>query len=285
MVLSSAEKEKRKEERKRLKWKRDHKIINGTIHKWCSHKKHWVEMNDNNFYKNPKNSIDGYSPNCKKCDIERAGINQKNNKERAYEQHAKYRKTNKYLKWGRKHGEQQRLSGYNKRYYKNNPEKMKLYAQQHQNHDISSKEEKAMLNFFNDQCAYCGMTVNESKNKYGEKLHKEHVDDDGDNDLSNCIPACKGCNCSKYNNNMKEWYIKQDFYLEERYNKIIFWITEGYKDHIEEKPPYKITKQKVEKENGTYKFQFELWSVDKDRNMVELLDIKSKKKYLNLDLV
>jgi len=271
----------------RIPYKDNHKIVDKILYKKCN-KHHiyfpgeesWFPCTTDYFYTNKKNQKDGLYPSCIKCDIKRSRIQQINNKEQAYEGHRRYRKTDKYKKWGRKHGEEQRSSGYTKEYYKNNPDKMKLYAQQHRNHDVSKTEEDAMLKVFNYACAYCGMTLKQHKKKYKEKLHKEHVDDSGANDLSNCIPACKGCNCSKYNNDMKEWYEKQEFYSEEHFNKIIWWITEGYKDYIEVKPPYKIVGQRIYNDDGTYFLEYELWLVDEKRDMVECITTGGTRKEL-----
>jgi len=79
-----------------------------------------------------------------------------------------------------------------------------------------------------------------------------------------------------------EWYNKdKQFFTKERYNKIVWWITEGYKDFIENKPPYKITK-KQNKDNN--KFHWELWSVDEMRNTIEVLASEVKKKDLNIHI-
>jgi hypothetical protein len=81
---------------------------------------------------------------------------------------------------------------------------------------------------------------------------------------------------------MDDWYSGQEFFNEERYNKIIWWITEGYKDYIEDKPPYIITRKQNDDKRT---FHFELWSVDEKRNMVECVDKQNKKKDLRIDLI
>lgn len=287
MGLSIEEKEIRKAKRRKEKFKREHRLIDRVDYKFCNtHDKYfpnetpWIPATLDYFYKNITNGIDGLGTRCKKCEIIRAGINQIENRDRAYEQHSKYRKTDKYIQWGRKHGKQQRESGYNLNWQRKNPEKVRYYSSLHRIHDVSTKEEQGMLKVFNYQCAYCGMTLEEHKKKFGEKLHNDHVDNEGYNDLRNDVPACKSCNCSKHTSIMEEWYKKQDFYTEERYNKIIWWLTEGYLGYIEEKPPYRITKRRVDNGSGKYHYVFELWSVDEKRNMIELLNTKSKKKYL-----
>ena len=114
-------------------------------------------------------------------------------------------------------------------------------------------------------------------------FHKEHKDDKGANDIRNCIPSCRDCNCSKWSFEFEEWYKEKDFFDEERYNKIIQWTTNDYKLYIEDRPPYRVVKKKNEDNN---KFHYELWSVDELRNMIKILATGDKKKdlepYINI---
>lgn len=59
---------------------------------------------------------------------------------------------------------------------------------------------------------------------YKQQLHKEHVDHEGANDLSNCIPACKTCNSHKWEFDMESWYRNYEHFSEERLNKIKEWL-------------------------------------------------------------
>src|SRR5206468_3663029 len=147
---------------------------------------------------NKLNSVDGLYPYCITCAVKKSSVLQKENRETYYEHHKKYRKTDKYKKWGRKHGEEQRKSGYSSDYRKSNPDKMKLYSSMHRKHDISKNEWSNCLKVFNYRCAYCGMSQDDSVIKYKKRLHMEHVDHEGYNDLRNAVPACTGCNSSKY---------------------------------------------------------------------------------------
>jgi hypothetical protein len=119
------------------------------------------------------------------------------------------------------------------------------------------------------------MSLEEHKNKFNEKLHDDHVDDNGYNDLRNDIPACKTCNTSKHTEDMETWFRRQLFFNEEKLAKIIWWTTEGYKDYIEDKPPYRITKKQNE---GLSTYHFELWKVDEKRNFTDLIYIGERKK-------
>ncbi len=100
-------------------------------------------------------------------------------------------------------------------------------------HDISEQEWISCKDYFNYECAYCSMSEEEHKILHNQQLHKEHAVDEGANDLSNCIPACKICNSTKNNRDFDEWYTKSNsIYSEDRFNKIIKWLTEDYKLYI-----------------------------------------------------
>lgn len=51
----------------------------------------------------------------------------------------------------------------------------------------------------------------------------------GENDISNCVPACKSCNGAKNVFPMREWYETQTFFDENRLNKILKWTDDDYK--------------------------------------------------------
>lgn len=84
--------------------------------------------------------------------------------------------------------------------------------------------------YFNYECAYCGLPLEEHYIIYAGNLilgdfHKEHVDHFGSNDLSNCVPACKSCNSSKHDFEFNKWYNTDNHKFNiERYNKIIKWL-------------------------------------------------------------
>jgi len=128
--------------------------------------------------------------------------------------------------------QKRRENGYYKEMYKNNPEQFKKYNQQHRNHNIADEQFESCKKYFKYERCFCGMSEEEAIIKYKQRLHKEHADDDGANDLSNCIPACKGCNSSKWKFELKRWYLQQDFYSEERLQKINKWLNEDYKKFI-----------------------------------------------------
>lgn len=209
---------------------------------------------------------------------------QYDNYEQALELHRQFRKTDKYDECEKRNYVKQ-ISNRDK-WRKTHPEKCREYSKMHRNHDITEKEWKGCLSVFNNQCVYCGLPFEKHIMKRNGKdilmrLHKDHVDDEGCNDLRNAVPSCQSCNSRKHQDSLDEWYPKQKFFTAERYNKIIWWTMEGYKEYIEEKPPYRILKEKNE-DNG--KFHFNLWSVDEMRNIVDIIATKDKRKDLNEDI-
>lgn len=284
---------------KHRKYKDYHKIIDGVEYKQCKDCLEWFIMNNDNFGIDNKNK-DKYNVRCKKCNYEYNDILYlkdkerriakavdwwENNKERHRENHRRYERTPKFKKWMRKN--QIEMKDYRSQYRKDHPEQMRKYSQQHRNHDITESEWRKELKVFNYECAYCGLPQEdhwvERDGKYiNMKLHKDHVDDKGANDLRNATPACQSCNSSKHESDMEKWYRKQVFFNQGKYNKIVWWVTEGYKKYIDDKPPYRIIRKQNE---GKKNFHWELWTVDELRNMVELIDIGNRKKDLNLELL
>lgn len=72
--------------------------------------------------------------------------------------------------------------------------------------------------FFNNRCAYCGKE---------EKLTQDHIVpfvEQGRYERNNIVPVCKSCNSRKSKKDMKHWYIKQEFFSNERLQRIEKWI-------------------------------------------------------------
>jgi len=71
---------------------------------------------------------------------------------------------------------------------------------------------------WNHECAYCGSKDN---------LTIDHVIPrcKGGSDFSkNAVCCCRDCNQSKGHEHWKLWYVQQDFYSEERFDKIEEWM-------------------------------------------------------------
>jgi len=284
--LASVKQQATIERKRQEKFDHEHKMINGVDHKFCNkHHIHfpeegiWFPATTEYFYYNDKNKTDYLHPSCKRCDIVKGGIIFQANRERSYASHRKYQGTPKWKAYSKRN--QIKAKPKRTEWRQAHPEKCIEYSKKHRNHDITEVEWRKELEVFDYKCAYCGMTEEESKRTQNQVLHKEHVDTGGYNDLRNAVPACRSCNSGKHEDDLEEWYFEQEFFDEDRYDKIIWWIEEGYKEYIDNKPPYRIIRKKNEDNN---KFHHELWSVDEYRNMVECLHKRTTKKEIENDM-
>lgn len=215
-----------------------HRINNdGIIEKLCSKCNQWKVM-ETEFYAHKSFKLDGYNPSCKECVKAR--------------QRARFEFTKPYHeKW--MDDNKEKVTEYNKKYYpehieefqeklknwqKENPERVKYHRLKKRTHKISKKEWADCKKYFDNACAYCGLPIELHSMIYrGEErrsdFHKEHVDDNGLDDLSNCIPSCRNCNSKKGSCSLDEWYNQENIlWSNEMYQKIINWITADYKKYI-----------------------------------------------------
>lgn len=80
---------------------------------------------------------------------------------------------------------------------------------------VKASDIRARYAEFSHQCAYCGA---------GGELHMDHfipLAKKGPHVLGNLIPACRGCNYSKRDNDPERWYRAQPFFSEARWRKIL----------------------------------------------------------------
>ena len=71
---------------------------------------------------------------------------------------------------------------------------------------------------WNNKCAYCGSE---------EDLTIDHIIPQckgGADFTKNVVCCCKSCNQSKGHEHWKLWYVQQDFYCEDKFNKIEEWM-------------------------------------------------------------
>ena len=232
-------------------YQENHRVNNdGVIERRCSNPecKEWKEENVKNFYiVNKKAKVIKFMPECKMCSKKRSLQTRNENLERS-------RQTKQ--DWYDRDNNAKKVKTYNRDYYLQNPEKklqiasefrknnkdvIKRYVQnksQHGTHTITVKEWKACKEYFNNECAYCGLPVTEHYGTYRgvRKLfdfHKEHAIHKGSNGLDNCLPSCGQCNSEKNVFSIDEWYNKGNIkYLQQRYDKIQKWLNEDYKKYI-----------------------------------------------------
>ena len=78
---------------------------------------------------------------------------------------------------------------------------------------------------WNHKCAYCGADATSLDHiipKYKSGCSGRH----------NLVPACRRCNANKGSEEMKAWYQKQDFFIEEKYDAIKTWVQANTLDFI-----------------------------------------------------
>jgi 5-methylcytosine-specific restriction endonuclease McrA len=137
----------------------------------------------------------------------------------------------------RKAAKEYRERGDLKKWQNDHKDRLREYEINRKNkqHKISKQEWEQCKKYFNNSCAYCGISEVDAKEQQHQNLHKEHVIYDGANDLSNCVPACKSCNSQKWKWPFEEWYnVNNLIFNEERLKKIIQWTSENYKKYIKE---------------------------------------------------
>lgn len=214
--------------KKKLKYEESHKIIDGVSYKLCNRCNEWFPCDEQYFYKTNTDTKDGLFPDCIKCEIKRA-----DKRQRAHiKEHNKYTLERYYLnpkdnKSKKDAATRSRLRGNNKRWQQLNPDKLKIYAENHNKHIITKEQWEACQKFFDYQCAYCGMTKEEHKRKFNQRLHREHARRNAGDGIDNCIPSCKSCNSEKHDSDLDDWYNSNNKkYTEARYKKIILFLDE-----------------------------------------------------------
>lgn len=94
-------------------------------------------------------------------------------------------------------------------------------------HDLTLEQWEYTKVYFNNSCAYCGMSQSEHKLIYNQRLHQEHiipVSKDGVYSNFNIIPSCYKCNDSKNNMDLEDFLIHSDRFTTERYIEILDYI-------------------------------------------------------------
>lgn len=176
-----------------------------------------------------------YHPECKLCTRKRSHKWALDNPEDMRKARIKHSRKEHVIIRDKENKKKYREKGGQSAWQRNHPEKVRQYNQQHRDHEISDAEWASCKKYFDDSCAYCGLHISEHFITYAGELkhtdlHKEHVDDDGANDLSNCIPSCQSCNSQKWMFSLDEWYNSSNArYAHERDDQILAWLNNDYK--------------------------------------------------------
>jgi len=277
----------------RRKYKDYHKEIDGVLYKRCVDCNEWKIANLECFGRD-MDTKSKFNNRCRLClKIYNSAYYDKN-RDRLLQQATDYALANREkqnaqkLEYYNQHKDQfhekhkeycesnpEKVKEDEKDWRRKNPEKLKVYNEKHRDHDITEKEWRGNQEAFNNCCVYCGKTKDEQLRQNKEQFHKDHMVHDGYNDVRNSAPTCTQCNTSKHQYSIEEWYPKQSFFSQERLDKIYWWMAEGYKTVIEDKPPYRIKRKRIK---GLTTYYWQLWSVDEMRNMIKVITIGNKKK-------
>ena len=220
-----------------------------------------------NFYKE-KACKYGLESICKKCKSEYSKQHYEDNRDKISERHKQYREKNKdkiaeqrkqhyennkdkIAEQQKKHYEDNRDKRLEqcKQYRENNKDKIaeqrKQYystpqgqvvafnincrrrtREENQGSGITKEQWLEMMQYFDWKCAYSG-----EKLKKGTRTidHIKPLSKGGEHEIWNVVPMYRPYNISKHDKDMEEWYQEQDFYSEERLQKIYEWQEYAYK--------------------------------------------------------
>lgn len=213
----------------------NHKIIDGVQYKICNKCEERFPVNTEYFYKHKTNK-DGLFPTCKNCVRERSSKWGEENRERKYKNNKKYIYSPKGRIAYRNIHNRYRGKGKQLEWQRKNKDKIKQYGLVRANkvHEITDGEWESCLKYFGYKCAYCGISEDEAIEKFEQRLHREHVDHEGENDLSNNVPSCKSCNSKKWVHDFLDWYNEDNKVFDvDRLYKIMKWLQEDYQYYLE----------------------------------------------------
>ena len=198
------------------------------IFKKCTKCGEWLVANNYNFHKQ-KNGKWGLQSRCKKC---KNNINKQwkeNNKEHIMEYNKEYHK--QYYENNKEYHREK-----NKQWREENPEKVfnqntkRRFKEENQGRGIDKEQYKECNKWFDWKCGYSGEKLKQENSTYGRTLdHIVALDNGGLNEPWNVVPMRKGYNTSKRNNeNTLNWYMEQEYFSEERLQRIIEWQVYAY---------------------------------------------------------
>ena len=90
---------------------------------------------------------------------------------------------------------------------------------------ITKEQWLEMMNFFDWKCAYSGVALSKNNRSID---HIIPLARGGEHEVWNCVPMYANYNFSKRDTDIMEWYTAQDFYDEEKLDKILAWQQYAY---------------------------------------------------------
>lgn len=207
------------------------------VFKKCSKCGRWLVANTVNFNKKKYGKY-GLHSWCKECVCANSKKWNEEHKEEKRERDKKYRKEHKETiakqmkNYYEKHKEE--LAEYYKKYYKTpqgqviifNGNNRRRQREEQQGNGITKDQWLEMMNFFNWECAYSGISVSIKKNRSID--HIIPIVKGGEHEIWNCVPMDRSLNSSKHDKDMPEWYFSQNFFDFKRLDKIFEWCMYAY---------------------------------------------------------
>ena len=209
------------------------------VFKKCSKCGEWLVASTVNFHKMKKGKY-GLRGKCKKC---RAKDNKQyygDNKEKIKQYYGdnkekikQYREDNKEKIKQYREDNKEYYKEYKKQ-YKSTPQGQAVLFNSNarrrikedtQGNGINKDQWLECMKFFNWKCAYSGEPLN---NKNRTIDHIKPLNKGGEHEVWNCVPMFANYNFSKNAKDMLEWYKEQEFYSEERLQKIYEWQKYSY---------------------------------------------------------
>lgn len=183
--------------------------------KYREENKEYYNQYNKNYYEENKESYKKYYEKHKEYN--------KNYYKENKEYYKKYYKVNKvHIKDCRKKY-YQTAQGQIVRFNNNNKRRQKEVQQ---GNGITKDQWLEMMKFFEWKCAYSGKSVNSKNNRSID--HIVPLVKGGEHEIWNCVPMDRSLNSSKQDKDINEWYPQQDFYDEDRLNKINEWQEYAY---------------------------------------------------------
>lgn len=216
-------------------YKNNKDIVLGKCKKYYENNKEEILEYHKEYYEENKNSIKKYKKkhykSNKKYILAKNNEYYIENKDRILQINKLYYQKNKchLSKLARKYYKENkiRIAEWNKQYKIKNPDKVinnrakRRYRTNNQGNGITKEQWFEMMKYFNWRCAYSGENVWDSNVRSID--HIIPLRHGGLHEINNLVPMFRNYNSSKNDKDILEWYKQQDFYSEERLQKIYEW--------------------------------------------------------------
>lgn len=173
-----------------------------------------LPLSEEYFYKRKKNN--SFHIRCKKCFIERQKKYYKTHKETYHQYYEKNKeKILNYTKIYSKNNREEVNKSYLRKFHKRKAAKISNGG------SFTQTEWENCLKFFNYKCCYSGIDLDD------KNISVDHVvplKNGGTNYIYNIVCCDRLINSIKSCRDMVEWYRRQEYFNEDRLNKIYEWI-------------------------------------------------------------